>query len=93
MVDFLSIGEALVKIGFAGGVGPQHVPVMPIGAHQPVQFKNKFYQFALAFKHFVETQGGLRLLVPLHCEISLLVADALNPFDERFIDFNLATCF
>ena len=49
MINFLSIGQALVKISFAGGVGPQHVPVMPIGAHQPVQFQNKFNQFALTF--------------------------------------------
>ena len=93
MVDFLSIGQALVKISFAGGVGPQHVPVMPIGAHQPIQFQNKFDQFALTFQHFVETQRGLRLLVPLHREVSLLVTDALNPFNQRFVYFDLATCF
>jgi hypothetical protein len=93
MVYFLGVGKPLVKISFASCVSPQHVPVMPIGAHQPVQFKNKFDQFALTFQHFVETQRRLRLLVSLHREISLLVADALNPFNQRFVDFDLATCF
>ena len=93
MIDLLRLRQPFVEVGFALGVCPQHVPVMPIGAHQPIQFQNKFDQFALTFQHFVETQRGLGLLVPLHREVSLLVADALNPFNQRFIYFDLATCF
>ena len=61
VVDLLSWGQALVEVGLALRVRPQHVPIMPVRAHHTVELKNEADELGLALEHFVEAKRALPL--------------------------------
>ena len=96
MIDFLCWIQALIEVRLALCVGPQHVPVVAICAHETVEFQNESDELWLTLQHLVEAQRGLVLLLmccSLHWEIGLLSADVLNSFDKWFVYFNHASIF
>ena len=101
VVDLLSWGQALVEVGLALRVRPQHVPIMPVRAHHTVELKNEADELGLALEHFVEAQLTLlgRWMVILvratvrgsiHREVCLVIACILNFSDQRLVYFDRA---
>ena len=58
MIYFLVFRQPLVEVGLACGVRPQHVPVVPVRALHPIEFKHEFDQSGVAVEHF---EAGVRV--------------------------------
>ena len=53
MIYFLEQIESFVEIALALRVSPEHVPVVAIRLHQPIDFEDKSDKFGVTFQHLV----------------------------------------
>ena len=54
VVDLLGRREALVEVSLALSVRPEHVPVVSVCVHHPVELKDEPDQLRLALQHLVK---------------------------------------
>lgn len=96
MIDFLCAVQPLIKVCFTLCMSPEHIPVVSISTHETIQLQYESYEFGFTLQHLIKAKRCLirsLMIRPLSWKICLLIAYALDFFDQGFIDLYLTSIF